>query len=261
MGAAFAGFGMKMLEQWGMNTSNRIGTGRSLRRQMQKEQVEQTRKEAGAGIIGRVEGAKAAGIHPLVALGSNVGGAAPIGAIGPAFNSSGYDFGQEEEMQKRELASRREELEYRKQQDATQNSLQKQAAQNALEAQRLDNELRKAQIAAQLKSMSDSDRDFNAAQQQLARQQLLHTKAPGSPIPTQYTPVRDRFGKIQWIPNPQIYDLELPESVGAGTLVIPEAASPWWQDTVEGVKSYFRKSRKNPQGLPEPVTTYDRGGR
>lgn len=253
MGMGFANFGMKMLEQWGMNTSNRIGTGRSLRRQMQKEQVEQTRKESAAGIVGRVEGAKAAGVHPLVALGSNVGGAAPIGAIGPAFNSSGYDFGQEEEMQKRELTARKEELDYRKSQDATQNQLQRESNQNALEAQRLDNELRKAQIAAQHKQMADSDRDFAASQAALARAQAMHTKPLGSPIPTQYTAVRDRYGKIQYIPNPAIYDLELPESVGAGTLVLPERQSPWYQDAVEGIKSYFRKSRRNPLGLPEPV--------
>lgn len=253
MAMGFANFGMKMLEQWGMNTSNRIGTGRSLRRQMLKEQVEQTRKEAGAGIVGRVEGAKAAGIHPLVALGSNVQGAAPVSAVGPAFNSSGYDFGQQEEMQNKELAARREELEYQKTQDATRNQINREAAANALEAQKLDNELRKTQIAAQQKQMADSDRDFAAAQAALARQQAKHTKGPGSRIPTQYTPVMDRFGKIQWIPNPAIYDLELPETVGASTLVIPEAQSPWWQDAVEGVKSYFRKSRSNPLGLPEPV--------
>jgi len=252
MGAAFAGFGMKMLEQWGMNTSNRIGTGRSLRRQMQKENVEQTRKEAAAGILGRVEGAKAAGIHPLVALGSNVGGATPIGAIGPSFNSSGYGFA-ESAMQERELKARREELEYQKDQDAYRNKLGREAAANSLESQRLENELKKAQIDAQRKAMADSDRDFLASQQQLARMQGQHTKTPTAVIPSQYTPVRDRYGKVQWIPNPQIYDLELPETVGAGTLILPEAQSPWWQDTWEGVKSYFRKSRSNPQGLPEPV--------
>jgi len=253
MGAAFANFGMKMLEQWGMNTSNRIGTGRSLRRQMQKENVEQTRKESAAGILGRVEGAKAAGIHPLVAMGASVGGATPIGAIGPAFNSSGYDFGQQEAMQKRELEMRREENEYNKSRDQVNDAIRKEATANSLEGQRLDNDLKRAQILAQKKSMADSDRDFLAAQQELARRQSAHTRPLGSPVPNQYTPIRDRYGKIQYIPNPNIYDLELPESVGAGTLVLPEAQSPWWQDTWEGVKSYFRKSRSNPLGLPEPV--------
>ena len=57
-------------------------------------------------------------------------------------------------------------------------------------------------------------------------------------VKDQYVPVRDRFGKVQYIPNPDIYDLELPDAVGAGTLLLPEAPSleqrvkKWWRDNV-----------------------------
>lgn len=231
--------GAGMLNQLFMNTSNRIGTGASLRRQQLREQERQTRLEAAAGIVGRVEGAKAAGIHPLAALGSNVGGAS-MPSIGSSFNSS-VDFGALESSN-REMKMRKEELEYSK-------IAEKQAASDRKTKEALDlkeSEARinliRAQEARERKMISDSDRDFLAAQAAHTRQASnsanplrVGARKVAPSIPDQYVPVRDRFGKIHYVPNPDLYDLELPESVGAGTLLLPEVPTlksrvrDWWQ--------------------------------
>lgn len=217
-------FGGQMLSQLGMNLSNRIGTGRSLRRQLSREQIAQTQAEAAAGIVGRVEGAKAAGIHPLIAMGSNVGGATlPTGS---SFNAVDPGFGQIA-MHNREMRMRDEELEYNK-------SLDAQRAQQAKEAQALQNRaaeaeirLREAQTARELKAIADSDRDFAASQAVLARQQpSIGLRVPSKPIPSQYISIRAKDGSIIQVPNPEIYGLELPELYGAGTLLAPEGFKP-----------------------------------
>lgn len=253
---AFAAFGMEMLSKLAHNTSDRIGSGASLRQKMSREQVAQTQAEARAGILGRVEGAKAAGIHPLVALGSNVGGATL--PVGNSFNSSAGDGFIQSAIQRRELQARKEELNY-------QRDVEKDARKSAAEAQALNNQetiartnLLKTQQAAEAKRMTDSDRDFAAYQQAQARQAAAHSvplqvgnRQVTGPKPM-YVPVRDRHGRIQHIPNPDIYDLELPETVGAGTLVLPEIGpnsdkSPhvmdriknWW----EALKAADRRQR------------------
>lgn len=248
---AWGQFGFQQLDKLITNESDRIGSGASLRRQKSQEQVEQTRKEAAAGILGRVEGAKAAGIHPSVALGSNVSGA--VLPVGNSFNSGGSYGLAESAMQQRELAMRREELEVNKAQEASRQSYEKQRLDADLEAAKLRNQLTQTQIDAQKKQMADSDRDFLAAQQQLARNQLTTSKPIMPAMKPQYIQVRDRFGKPVTIPNPDLYDLELPETVGAATLALPEftnapvspwqrflnGVSGWW----EGIKAQERKRR------------------
>lgn len=242
----WAALGAGMLNQLFMNTSNRIGTGASLRRQILREQERQTRLEAAAGIIGRVEGAKAAGIHPLVAMGSNVGGASV--PVGSSFNSAG-DFANAlatTSTHDREMKMRKEELEYNRQQEAKASAARESAdALNRKEtAARI--KLIEAQEAAERKRMADSDRDYLAAQAAHAQQAAARSnplRAPArrvnaKPVPEMYVPVRDRFGKVTYIPNPDIYDLELPDSVGAGTLLLPEVKpaesrfKKWWRDNV-----------------------------
>lgn len=231
-------------------------TGKEAARKAARGQADMTRKDAAAGVIGRVEGAKAAGLHPLAGLGTTVGGS--VMPVGPSFNSSGID---EAAVAFRQMKMRREELEYQKDQDAKNrardqemDSLQKASAAREVESQGLRNELLKAQIEAQRKAMADSDRDFAASQAQLARAQGQTSVPLIKPVPPQYVPIRDRFGKIQHVPNPDFYDLELPESVGAASLALPEVQnSSWLNNTWEDLKSYFRKSKANPQGLPEPV--------
>lgn len=219
--SGFAAFGGQMLSQLGMNLSNRIGTGRSLRQQMSREQVEQTRKEAAAGIVGRVEGAKAAGLHPLVAMGSNVGGATlPTGS---SFNAVDPGFGAAA-MQDREMRMRQEELAYQKSLDSSRAAAAAEGQRLANDAQRAEIKLREAQTAAQLKAMADSDRDFAASQAALARQQPVGgVRAPvKKAIDPQWVPLLDRHGETQWVLNPDYYENEVPQTFGLGTLVVPE---------------------------------------
>lgn len=163
-------------------------------------------------------------------------------------------------MQRRELEQRREENEYQKSQDTIRNQYEKDRLAADLEQAKLRNDLTRTQIAAQQKQMSDSDRDFAAAQAQLARTQSAHTRPLQQPnaLKPQYIQVLDRFGKRVTIPNPDLYDLELPESVGAATLVLPERSSPWWQNLTKPGPAWQRMMdyfRGNPQGLPQPVET------
>lgn len=255
----WSAIGAGMLNQLFMNTSNRIGTGASLRRQQLREQERQTRLEAAAGIVGRVEGAKAAGIHPLVAMGSNVGSASV--PVGNSFNAAG-DFAQAQ-VNTREIQMRREELEYNKHQQQKAEAERASSEALAREESRARIELIRAQEAAERKRMSDSDRDFAAAQEAHQRQAAARSnpvrvparKVSGPSIPNQYVPVRDRHGKVQYVPNPDLYDLELPESVGAGTLLLPEvkptkqSLSDWW----EGVKARERTRRARMQALPPAI--------
>lgn len=262
MGMGFANFGMQMLTQLGMNTSDRIGTGRSLRKQKLKEQVEQTKREAAAGIIGRVEGAKAAGIHPLVAMGSNVGGATL--PVGNSFNGPVADY-LGAAVADREMKQRREEMEFNREQQR-QEALKKDSL-DALAKQESEARIRllNAQEASERKRVADSDRDFVASQAAIARQAAARAnplRVPTRPVlreedrvRPQYVPVRGRHGKVSYIPNPDIYDLELPDLVGAGTLALPEVepisqrVSKWWEE----VKRKERARRVNPHNLPKPV--------
>lgn len=262
----WAALGAGMLNQLFMNTSNRIGTGASLRRQMLREQARQTRIEAAQGIIGRVEGAKAAGIHPLVAMGSNVG-SATLPAVGNSFNSAA-DFANAQAQSSanaREMQMRREELEFNRQQEAkaaadraTNESLSRQET-----AARI--KLIEAQEASERKRMADSDRDFLAAQAAHTRQIAARSnplRVPAQPVrstvPNMYVPVRDRYGKVTYIPNPDIYDLELPESVGAGTLLLPEVKPTrsrmdvWWEELKARDRAKRRGIKLNPN-LPVPL--------
>lgn len=251
----FIAFGGQMLTQLGTNLSNRIGTGRSLRRQMSHEQVEQTRKEASAGIIGRVEGAKAAGLHPLVAMGSNVGGATlPTGS---SFTAVDPGFGQIM-MHNREMKMRDEELEYQKSLETTRAKQAQEAAALQNKAAEAEIELRKAQTARELKAISDSDRDFAASQAQLMRQQPTNgiVVPPRKSPPNQYVPLVDRYGQIIHVPNPDFYDLDLPESVGAATLATPELRSGqpgnWTDRAVQWWENLKRRSRSGEFKRPPP---------
>lgn len=65
MANPFGAFGMGMLGQLAGNMSNIYGTGAHLRRVRSREQLEQER----LSFLGRVDAARAAGLHPLLAMG------------------------------------------------------------------------------------------------------------------------------------------------------------------------------------------------
>lgn len=78
---SFAGFGFGMLTKLATNASDIWGTGNKLRDDKREEANEDFLYRERMGIQSRVEGAKAAGIHPLAAMGYQ-GGNAPMQVIG-----------------------------------------------------------------------------------------------------------------------------------------------------------------------------------
>lgn len=78
---SFAAFGFKMLDKLGTNLSDTYGTGNTLRDAQRKEQHDDYLAREREGIQSRVDGAKAAGLHPLVALGYQ-SGPGPTSVVG-----------------------------------------------------------------------------------------------------------------------------------------------------------------------------------
>lgn len=78
---SFAAFGMGMLGKLATNLSDTYGSGEKLRETQRKENQADFMERERGGIVARVEGAKAAGLHPLSALGYQ-GGNSPTSVIG-----------------------------------------------------------------------------------------------------------------------------------------------------------------------------------
>lgn len=97
---SFAAFGMGALNTLVENSSNAWGTGKRARNKQQQEEHELFLRREKEGIISRVEGAKAAGLHPLVAMGYQAG-PGPSYQIGTP-TTSGYVDPPPPEVQPRE---------------------------------------------------------------------------------------------------------------------------------------------------------------
>ena len=169
------------------------------------------------GVLGRVEAAKAAGLHPLAVLGGSFGGSGGGAAVGSdftgAFESMGRDRLAREQF-------REESKQRQADRDARAAEVRGQAELNTANINRLNNE--SAWLQEQIRSSQAEDARRAAASNIPLVVPSARSGASGPKVPEMYVPVRDRFGKIQYIPNPDIYDLELPSLVGAGTLVQPE---------------------------------------
>lgn len=85
----WSALGMGALERLVTNTSDRIGTGASLRHLQQREEVQQRADLNRADIMSRVEAAKAAGLHPLAGMGMSIAGSSGWQISGP-LNSGAY---------------------------------------------------------------------------------------------------------------------------------------------------------------------------
>lgn len=86
-------FGLDLLMPLIENSSNTWGTGERAQEQARKDARYDYAENERAGIQARVEGAKAAGLHPLAALGFQAG--APSQVVGgEGTNLSGMSFGQ-----------------------------------------------------------------------------------------------------------------------------------------------------------------------
>lgn len=79
------------------NLSNYMGTGHSVRQQERDEQMSDYKQREREGIQARVEGAKAAGIHPLVAMGfqAGPGPSTVVGGVREASNMGMENLGNE----------------------------------------------------------------------------------------------------------------------------------------------------------------------
>lgn len=80
---SFADFGFGMLGKLSTNLSDTYGTGNTLRAKQREEVQGDFLERERLGIQARVEGAKAAGLHPLAAMGYQ-GGNSPSQIIGPS---------------------------------------------------------------------------------------------------------------------------------------------------------------------------------
>lgn len=209
--------------------------------------------EAYGSVTGRVEAAKAAGLHPAAALGTPSSSGMSAGGGLTDFRSAVTDATNSYTQQRQWRA----EQEYARAQAADQRSNQK-------AARDMDQTRLNADLAMTQKQMSFIDEQIRASREESIRRNLATTKALQVPVttkpvkaamPNQYIPIVDRFGKTQYIPNPDIYDLELPSAVGAGTLVQPEVQPwtkklrSWWED----VKASDRQRRANPYNLPPSI--------
>lgn len=175
-------------------------------------------EEAQQSVLGRVEGAKAAGLHPLAALGTPSSAGTPMQLT---------DFSSVGDQVQNAVNSRTQQRQWEAERQM------QEAQQRSYRSQQINEEMRqqaRLNIDAALanKQMSFIDEQIRSSQEESLRRSLSATpplRVPVSPrpgVPDQYVPVRDRFGNIQYVPNPDFYDLDLPESVGAATLAIPE---------------------------------------
>lgn len=118
-------FGLDLLMPLIENSSNTWGTGEKAQEQARRDARYDYLQNEQYGIQARVEGAKAAGLHPLAALGFQAG--APSQVVGgEGTNTSGLSFGQ---------TARPEKATDQEMRDAQLRLLNAQAANNEAEAQ------------------------------------------------------------------------------------------------------------------------------
>lgn len=208
--------------------------------------------EAYGSVMGRVEAAKAAGLHPLAALGVPSSSGANVGAGMTDFSSVAQNVTNNYTQQRQWRAE--QELARAQITDSRNAAQRAEARENA----RTNAEL--SHVQAQNDWIQEQIR---ASREESVRRNLQATKPLTVPIrttsqkpqmPDQYIAIKDRNGGIQYIPNPEIYDLELPTIVGAGTLIKPEVQQgSWMRRKWEELKAADRARRANPYNLPPSI--------
>lgn len=219
--------------------------------------------EAYGSVMGRVEAAKAAGLHPLAALGVPSSSGANVGAGMTDFSSVAQNVTNNYTQQRQWRA---EQEMARAQITDSRNAAQRaEARENA----RTNAEL--SHVQAQNDWIQEQIR---ASREESLRRNLQATKgvpipatakAASAAMPHQWIKVVDRFGKVIEIPNPDLYDLETGAILGAGTLGYPEvreSSTSGFINTVKDKYQRFRQQRReldarnprlNPYGLPTPI--------
>lgn len=176
--------------------------------------------EAYQSVLGRVEAAKAAGLHPLAALGTPSSAGTPMQMT---------DFSSVGDQIQNAVGSYTQQRQWKQEREFQEAQVRDQRTQQMNNQMREDARLN-ADLAMTQKQMSWIDEQIRASQEESLRRSMAATPAlrtavtrpAGSAIPSQYVPVRTRTGEVIHIPNPDLYDLELPSTVGAGTLAVPE---------------------------------------
>lgn len=237
-------------------------SGERAARKARKNTKQVATDEAYGSVAGRVEAAKAMGLHPLAALGTPSSSGANVGGALTDFASVGQEFGRSVTQQRQWKA----EQDFQRAQQSDARALANR--QETREQARLNADLARsaAEIEQSRKQGDWIDEQIRASREESLRRNLSSTKPlvvpPKKDIPTQYIDVRDRFGNIVSIPNPDIYDLELPSIIGAGTLVLPETSSNPIIDKIRGKWNDYKRQRReidarnprlNPYGLPTPI--------
>jgi len=145
------------------------------------------------GLLGRLEAAKIAGIHPALALGGNISGSGAPGMVGSDFRSAFSDAANE-------ISRRRE---WQAEQDMRKSQEQQQRERNASE-QRLND----AQIKHIEKQSQFIDEQIAASQEQRIREAQRQTKSTASgphdmtsPLPARGAHVDNATGDVIWKPN------------------------------------------------------------
>lgn len=220
--------------------------------------------EAYGSVMGRVEAAKAAGLHPSVALGTPTSSGANVGGGMTDFSSLAQNVANSYTQQRQWRAE--QDMARAQQQDSRNAAQRAEARENA----RTNAEL--SHVQAQNDWISEQIR---SSREESIRRNFQATKGVPIPVtakasssaamPRQWIKVVDRFGKVIEIPNPDLYDLETGAILGAGTLGYPEvreSSTSGFINTVKQKYQQFRQQRReldarnprlNPYGLPTPI--------
>lgn len=240
-------------------------SGRKQRRESPALAGKTAYQENYQGLLGRVEAGKALGLHPLAALGGSISSSGAPQIVGSDFRGAFSDIAQQA-IQRREMQMRKEEYEFNKSQSmkAAEAADQQRAMQYSKDMQEIELNAKRGMLID--KEIQNYDRQYDLSQRELLLRQSMHTpgivqtRKKGDDVPNMYVPVRDRYGRITHIPNPAIYDLELPDSVGAGTLLIPEVNSGSnlnWRGRLknwfEAVKAAERERQAKERGWPHNI--------
>lgn len=87
---SWGAFGFGQLDKLATNSSNLFGTGEAVKERERQDAIEDYKTKEREGIIARVEGAKAAGLHPLAALGFQAGSDASIPVGGTTLSNQSF---------------------------------------------------------------------------------------------------------------------------------------------------------------------------
>lgn len=200
------------------------------------------------GVLGRVEAAKQAGLHPLSVLGGSFGGSGAPAAVGTDF-AGAFESSQNIKAQREATRQFEESLQQRRNEASLR---QREADQQEM--------LNNAQIGRLQKESDWLDEQIRASQEESARRATMSSGAPtpvtkGPNIPDMWVPIRDRHGAVHYVPNPDFFDMELNGALSGGFLLKPEVTGPGAQKNfgpaIQNANTFWRNVQNH--GLQEAL--------